>query len=104
MFSINILCFMSNFSFKGDTLYRLIPSMGIDLFIPRIVLWGDTISRDNGGPPRYQIQPAMLFSKIEIWKSCISMISIFECMVKLQFHVVLIVTVVLLAIYLLTIS
>jgi len=31
---------MSNFSFKGNTLYRLIPSGGIDLFIPRIVLWG----------------------------------------------------------------
>jgi len=34
---------MSNFSFKGYryTLYRLIPSGGIDLFIPpRIVLWG----------------------------------------------------------------
>jgi len=39
---------MSNFSFKGDTLYRLIPSVGIDLFIPQIVLWGDTISRDTG--------------------------------------------------------
>ena len=48
MFSINILCFMSNFSFKGDTLYRLIQSGGIDLFIPRIVLWRDTISRDTG--------------------------------------------------------
>ena len=33
MFSINILCFMFNFSFKGDTLYRLIPSDGIDLLI-----------------------------------------------------------------------
>ena len=39
---------MFNFSFKGDTLYRLIPSGEIDLFIPRIVLWGDTISRDTG--------------------------------------------------------
>jgi len=48
MFSINILLFMYNFSFKGDTLYRLIPSRGIDLFIPRIVLWKDTISRDTG--------------------------------------------------------
>src|SRR6218665_1194585 len=38
MFSIKILCLMSNLSFKGDTLYRLIPSGGIDLFIPRIVL------------------------------------------------------------------
>src|SRR6218665_2061412 len=47
MFSINILRFMSNFSFNGDTLYRAIPSGGIDLFIPRIVLWGDTISRDT---------------------------------------------------------
>src|SRR6218665_4152995 len=28
MFSINILYFMSNFTFKGDTLYRLIPSRG----------------------------------------------------------------------------
>jgi len=28
MFSINILCFMYNFSFKGDTLYRLISSGG----------------------------------------------------------------------------
>ena len=33
MFSINILCFMSHSNFKGDTLYRLIPSGGIDLFI-----------------------------------------------------------------------
>src|SRR6218665_2579194 len=33
MLSINILCFMSKFSFKGDTLYRLIPSGWIDLFI-----------------------------------------------------------------------
>jgi len=48
MFSLNILCFMSNYSFKGDTLYRLIPSGGIVLFIPRIVLWGDTISWDTG--------------------------------------------------------
>ena len=40
MFSSNILCFMSSFSFKGDTLYRLILSGGIDLFIPRIVLRG----------------------------------------------------------------
>ena len=39
---------MYNFSFKGDTLYRLITSGGIDLFIPRIVLWGDTISLDIG--------------------------------------------------------
>src|SRR6218665_4206803 len=31
MFSINILCFMSNF--KGDTLYQFILSRGIDLFI-----------------------------------------------------------------------
>jgi len=31
---------MSNFSFKGDFLYRLIPSGGIDLFI--------SISRDTG--------------------------------------------------------
>ena len=28
MFNINILYFMSNFSFKADTLYRLIPSGG----------------------------------------------------------------------------
>jgi len=35
MFSINILCFVSNFSFNGDTLYRLIPSGARDLFIPR---------------------------------------------------------------------
>ena len=34
MFSINILRFMSNFSFKGDTLYRLIPSGVIGLLIP----------------------------------------------------------------------
>src|SRR6218665_3014083 len=40
MFSINILCFMSNFSFKGDTLYRMIPSGGIDLFIPTDSLIG----------------------------------------------------------------
>jgi len=40
MFSINILCFMYNFSFKGDTLYRLIPSGGIDLFIPPDSLMG----------------------------------------------------------------
>ena len=33
MFSINILCFMSNFSFKGDTLVDSI--RGIDLFVPR---------------------------------------------------------------------
>src|SRR6218665_2424480 len=48
MFSINILCVMSNFSFKGDTLCRLIPSGGIDLFTPRIVFCEDTISRDTG--------------------------------------------------------
>jgi len=52
MFSINILCVTSNFSFKEDTLNRLIPSGGIDLFIPRIVLWRDTISRDTGSPIR----------------------------------------------------
>jgi len=28
--SNNIVCFMSNFSFKGDTPYRLITSGGID--------------------------------------------------------------------------
>jgi len=39
---------MSNFSFKGDTLYRLIPSGAIDLFIPPDSLEGDTISRDTG--------------------------------------------------------
>jgi len=49
MFSINILCFMSNVSFEGDILYRLIPSEGIDLFIPPDSLMGDTISRDTGG-------------------------------------------------------
>src|SRR6218665_3043955 len=43
MFSINVLCFMSNFSFKGDTLYWLIPSGGIDLS-----LCGDKISWDTG--------------------------------------------------------
>ena len=31
---------MSNFSFKGGTLYRLIPSAGIDLFIPLDSLMG----------------------------------------------------------------
>ena len=31
---------MSNFSFMGDTLYRLIPSRGIDLFIPPDSLMG----------------------------------------------------------------
>jgi len=35
---------MSNFGFKGDTLYWLIPPRGIDLFIPRIVLWGYNIT------------------------------------------------------------
>ena len=40
MFSINILWFMSNFSFKGYTLYRLIPSREIDLFIPPDSLMG----------------------------------------------------------------
>jgi len=39
---------MYNFSFKGETLYRLIPSGGIDLFIPRIVLWVVTVSWDTG--------------------------------------------------------
>jgi len=29
MFSINILCVISNFIFKGDTIYRVIPSGGI---------------------------------------------------------------------------
>jgi len=48
MFSINILRFISNFSFKGDTLYRLIPSGVIDLFIPPDSLRGDIISRDTG--------------------------------------------------------
>ena len=33
MFNINILDFMYNFGFKGDTLYRFIPSGGIDLII-----------------------------------------------------------------------
>jgi len=32
---------MSNFCFKGDTLYRLIPSEGIDLFIPPDSLMGE---------------------------------------------------------------
>ena len=42
MFSINILCFKSNFSFKGDcnTGASVDSTRGIDLFIPRIVLWG----------------------------------------------------------------
>ena len=40
MFSLNILCFMSNFSFKGDPVYRLILSRGIDLFIPPDSLMG----------------------------------------------------------------
>src|SRR6218665_4040276 len=40
MFISNILRFMSNFSFKGDTLYRSIPSRGIDLFIPPDSLMG----------------------------------------------------------------
>jgi len=31
---------MSNFSFKGDISYRLIPSGGIDLFIPSGSLMG----------------------------------------------------------------
>jgi len=31
---------MSNFSFKGDALYRLIPSGGIDLFISPDSLMG----------------------------------------------------------------
>src|SRR6218665_247054 len=48
MFSINILGFVSNFSFKWDTLCRLIPSGGIDLFIPPNSVMGDTISRDTG--------------------------------------------------------
>jgi len=39
---------MSNFIFKGDTLYRLISSGGIDLFIPPDSVMGDTISRDTG--------------------------------------------------------
>jgi len=38
---------MSNFSLKGDTLCRLIPSAGIDLFIPPDSLMGGTISRDT---------------------------------------------------------
>src|SRR6218665_1549915 len=37
---------MSNFSFKGA--YRLISFRGIDLFIFRIAIWRDTISRDTG--------------------------------------------------------
>src|SRR6218665_2619429 len=51
MFSINILGFMSNFNFKGDTVYRLIPSGGIDLFIPPDSRMGDVISRDSGATP-----------------------------------------------------
>jgi len=31
---------MSDYSFKGDTLYRFIPSGGIDLFIPPDSLMG----------------------------------------------------------------
>src|SRR6218665_569151 len=47
MFSINILYFMYNFSLKGDTLYQLISSGGIDLLIPPDSPMGDTISRDT---------------------------------------------------------
>jgi len=42
---------MSNFSFKVNTLYWLIPSGGWTYSSPRIariVLWGGTISRDTG--------------------------------------------------------
>jgi len=60
MFSIYILCFMSNFSFKGDTLFRLNPSGGIDLFIPRIILWWDTISRETGAEKFSEIYIAMI--------------------------------------------
>ena len=49
MFNINRLCFMSNFSFKVDTLYRIIPSGDrLSLFIPPDSLMGDTISPDTG--------------------------------------------------------
>src|SRR6218665_3740975 len=66
MFSINILCFMSNFGFKGDTLYRLIPTGGYIYSSSRIVLWGDTISWDTGSP----IEP-MTVSINLIWQGLI---------------------------------
>jgi len=47
MLSINILRFMSNFSFKENTPYRLIPS-GDRLIHPQDSLTGDTISRNTG--------------------------------------------------------
>jgi len=47
MFDINIFCFMSNFSFKGDTLYQLIPSGDGLIHLPDSLI-GDTISRDTG--------------------------------------------------------
>ena len=47
---------MFNFSFKGDILYRLIPSGGIDLFIPGYSYGGYNITghrdRDVAGPKR----------------------------------------------------
>src|SRR6218665_1425146 len=68
MFSINILCFMSSFSFNGDTLYRLIPSGGIDLFIPPESLMGDTISRT----------PARTISKSPGFMYCLHLTSSFH--------------------------
>jgi len=37
---ITILCFMSNFSFKGGILFRRIPFGGIHLFVPPDSLMG----------------------------------------------------------------
>jgi len=66
MFSIDILSFMSNFSFKGGTLYRLIPSWGIDLFIPPDSLMGDTISRDTGrGLVMFPAKSEIGYSQVE---------------------------------------
>jgi len=50
---------MSNFSFKGDTLYRLIPSEGIDLFITP-VLGGYNITGLGKTDANWSLQAKML--------------------------------------------
>src|SRR6218665_585821 len=50
MFGINILWLMYNFSFKGDALYRLIPSGEINLLIPPDSLMGVQYHRTPAHP------------------------------------------------------
>jgi len=46
MFSINILCLMSNFSSKGNYSNSIRGDSKL-IHTPRIALWGNTVSRDT---------------------------------------------------------